>query len=221
MKYTYPENIDWRIKLSALAVSALAISACSPGGVDQSAEPAAPTALSPAPETPIASPLVSEAPLAPTIEKDSCTDITIPVFPHSRFKPENANSIQKQLDALRVAKTKGAPVDAGTVINASAIISNATTDNVYSRAFSNVNERPPNDIPSAEALLSQKTFMGDGSCLTANQLKEVDDLARTLVTGLAPQVGRQFSAAGSVAYDSLQRQYQEFRSKYEKELATN
>lgn len=209
------------MRASALAMASLALVACSnqeniaspETSRSPSSEPQEPTPLTPDPAPLETSP-------APSLEMNSCTAIQAPVFPGSRFNQANADSIQKQLDALEIAKTPGAEVGARTVFNANAIITNALGDNIYAEAMSAANASAAGAPPSATELLSRQWPVPESDCLTRTQLQQVDGLYRTLVAGLGPQVGRQLSAAGQVAYDSLQRSYQQFQERYQEELAT-
>lgn len=199
--------------LSALVLSGCAVSASRPENGS------AQTTSTRSEVPPSESAGTGSPPSKPNIEPTSCPEVSIPVFPSSRFNKENEGSIQKQLDALRVAKTPGAEVGASTIVNANAIVANALIDNVYSKAFSGLTGSDANALPSAQDILSQTFNVGAGDCLTGQQLREVNLLFQTLVGGLAPQVGRQLGAGATVLHDSFSEQYQEFKKRYQSELA--
>lgn len=212
------ESLHWQTRASVIALAGLALAGCSPQ--EKAGAPESIVSASSAPEAqPVEPAPVPSMPVSSS-EAAACTAVRIPVFPGSRFNQANSGSIQKQLDVLTIAKTPGAEVGVRTIFNANALVANALADNLYAQALTDANTVGSGAVPTATQLLEQPRTAANDSCLTTEQLQQVDSLSRTLVSGLAPQVGRQFSAAGQVGYDTLRRNYDQFQNRYREELAS-
>lgn len=166
-------------------------------------------------------PVVTQSPQASPIEAgESCLALSVPVYPGSRLKTENSSSIDKQLTALKIAKTPGAELNARTIFNAQAIIANSLVDNEYAAAFDATSHNDTDDFPNADQLIADSNLNATtGACLTRKQLQQVRNVAGILVGGLGPQTGKQLSAGAKVAYQSLRNSYDSFLERYRDELA--
>lgn len=140
----------------------------------------------------------------------------MPAFPGSRYKPTNADDIQKQLNALKVAKSSDQDVTLRDVVNAEAISLNALADPAYADAFTYANQLGT-DLPTAPELLNMH-FEGP-DCITGKQLHQVSDLYDTLITGLAPKAGRQMSITAKAAWQALKSAKDAFVQKYREQLS--
>lgn len=151
--------------------------------------------------------------VTPSVETTStaCETPYVPAFPGSRYKQTNADDMQKQLDALQVAKSPQEKVTVRDVVNAEIISLNALADPAYAEAFTFANQQSI-ALPTAQELLNMR-FTGP-DCVTGEQLQQVSDLYDTLITGLAPKVGRQMSDTAQVAWEELKKAKDAFVRKY-------
>jgi hypothetical protein len=138
----------------------------------------------------------------------------VKIYPASRFNAGNASDINRQLDVLDSVHDKKPTISVATILNAGAIITNATIDDVYANAFTYANTHPKTDYTYAALVHAQLPNIGDGGCLQSGQIREVDNLYITLVDGLAPPAGKEVSAVVGGAYDELKAGYEVFEQQY-------
>ncbi len=177
----------------------------------------------PTPSTPDTTIPVSptDLPTAPAITPEKtagdCETPYLPAYPGSRYKQTNADDMQKQLDALIVAKSQDQKVTLRDVANAEAISLNALADPAYAEAFTYANRQQLGTVPTAQELLDRK-FTGP-DCITGKQLQQVSDLYDALLTGLAPKAGRQMSNTAKAAWELMKKSKDAFVKKYHEQLS--
>jgi hypothetical protein len=222
---TYEENRS-SIRYAPVAVAmagVMSVSAACSTDVRGNEAPPRVTVVGTPPEVTV--PEESSASAAPPSPSDLPTTITpssettsaacetpyVPAFPGSRYKQSNADDMQKQLDALQVAKSPQEKVTLRDVVNAEIISLNALADPAYADAFTYANQQTTG-LPTAQELLD-KRFTGP-DCVTGEQLQQVSDLYDTLLTGLAPKAGRQMSDTAQAAWKELKKAKDAFVQKY-------